>query len=87
MSLRDTLNLIRHDLVDGLWYFRVSTEPRYLLEHKNNWFMSWYPPKDLTNLERTDTDHQNSENVYRYEYYKHHSREVHLAPFLYTDLE
>lgn len=87
MSLRQTLSLIRDDLVDGLWYFRVSTDPGYLLEHKNDWFMSWYPSKDMSNFGKTDTDYEDFDNLYKQESTKHHSREVHLAPFTYADLE
>lgn len=86
-TLRETLADIGHELVDGLWYFRVSTDPGYLLEHKNDWFMSWYPPKNLTDLELSDTDYQDSDNVFRDESTKYYSREVHLAPFTYADLE
>lgn len=63
MSLREILSLIRHDLVDGLWYFRVSTDPGYLLNQKNDCFMSWHPLKDISNVGKSDTDYEDFDKM------------------------
>nr|AAB68814.1 ORF5 [Pyropia pulchra] len=87
MSLREVLSIVRHELVDGLWMFRVSTEKDYLLKYKNDMLMSWYPPENLSDLAKSDTDYQGEDNIHQNDHTRFYSSEVHLAPITYAELE
>lgn len=55
MTLGKFLNKYGHELVPGLWCARISNKPGYKLKYKQDYFTSWFPPKNLDNLP-TDSD-------------------------------
>lgn len=54
-TLRQFLKECKHDLVPGLWQARVFTEEGYRLKYRQDYLVSWFPPKDISNMP-TDTD-------------------------------
>ena len=55
LTLRAFRGKYGHDLVPGLWQARVSTKPGYTLKYKQDFLISWLPPKDITKM-TTDSD-------------------------------
>ena len=60
LTLRQFLKKYRNDLVPGLWQARVSTQEGYTLKHRQDFLVSWFPPKDISSMP-TDTDLQDVE--------------------------
>lgn len=54
-SLRNFLKKYRHELVPGLWQARISLKPGKTLHYAQDFFASWFPPNDLSQLV-TDTE-------------------------------
>jgi hypothetical protein len=54
-TLREFLKKYKKELLPGLWQARVSTKDNYILECPQDYLVSWFPPKDISNL-RTDSD-------------------------------
>lgn len=54
-TLGQFLNKYGHELIPGLWSVRISTKPGYKLKYKQDFFTSWFPPKNLDKLP-TDSD-------------------------------
>lgn len=42
-------------LIPGLWQARVSTKPDYTLKYKQDFLISWIPPKDISKM-KTDSE-------------------------------
>ncbi len=59
-TLRQFLKQYSHELVPGLWQARVSLKKGYTLKYKQDFLISWIPPKDIskipTNTDFTGTD-------------------------------
>ncbi len=54
-TLRQFLKQYGKDLVPGLWQARVSTKPDYTLKYKQDFLISWLPPKDISKM-KTDSE-------------------------------
>ena len=54
-TLREFLDKHLIDLVPGLWQARVSTPKGYKLKYPQDYLISWFPPKDISNM-KTATD-------------------------------
>lgn len=50
MTLREFLKLYKNELVPGLWQARVSTKEGYVLSTKQDFLVSWLPPRDISKL-------------------------------------
>ena len=56
LTLRDFLSKYSNELLPGLWKARVSCKEEYKLKYRQDFLISWYPPKDLNKLMKTDTE-------------------------------
>lgn len=56
LTLRQFLNRYSNELVPGLWKARVSGIDGYTFKYRQDFLISWYPPKDLGKLMKTDTE-------------------------------
>jgi hypothetical protein len=54
-TLKTFLTKYRRDLVPGLWQARVSLKKDYILTNPQDYFASWFPPKDPLSMP-TDSD-------------------------------
>lgn len=59
-TLRQFLKRYGHELVPGLWQARVSCKDGQPLKYKQDYLVSWFPPKDISHMptdsEFADTD-------------------------------
>lgn len=56
LTLREFLSKYGNELLPGLWKARVSCKEGYTLKYRQDFLISWYPPKDLNKLIKTDTE-------------------------------
>ena len=59
-TLRQFLNKYGKELVPGLWQARVSLKDDYELKCKQDYLISWFPPKDISKMP-TDTEFEYNE--------------------------
>lgn len=87
LSLKDFLKKYGNDLVDGLWYCRISTKEE--LSFDQDFFMSWYPPDRLQDIIKTDTIdmEEHEDGFYEDGFTKIFSRELHLSALQSDSLE
>lgn len=82
LSLRSFLTTYGNELEEGLWYSRISTKEE--LSFDQDFFISWYPPRNLNEIIETDSEKQENEDISTLlegDYTKIYSRQIHLAPF------
>lgn len=59
-TLRKFLKKYGKELVPGLWQARVSLKDSYELKYKQDYLVSWFPPKDISKMP-TDTEFEYKE--------------------------
>jgi hypothetical protein len=55
ITLRKFLKVFKHELIDGMWFVRVSTIDGYNFKYLQDLLLSWLPPKDISKI-KTDAD-------------------------------
>ena len=87
LSLGRFLKVYGAELVYGLWYARITTKVD--LSFDQDFFPSWIPPKNLKDLQKTDTSliEEQGDDYLRNDITRVYSRQLHLSPLQDDGLE
>nr|YP_009395110.1 hypothetical protein [Bryothamnion seaforthii]ARW63878.1 hypothetical protein [Bryothamnion seaforthii] len=87
-TLEKFLKRYEEELVDGLWFCRISTFQD--LSFDQDFFISWFPPDNVYDILQTDTDKleiEELDEVLEGDHTRIYSRQIHLAPLQSDGLE